>query len=62
MPHKDGSAYYNVVCTLSLASTLSLEIYKSKEEGKTQDLPSWKILQEPRSLLITTDDLYNEYL
>ena len=24
--------------------------------------PAWRILQEPRSLLITTLDLYNDYL
>lgn len=24
--------------------------------------PAWRILQEPRSLLITTEDLYTEYL
>jgi alkylated DNA repair protein alkB family protein 6 len=62
MPHKDGSAYYNVVCTVSLGSSLCLDIYGSKEDGTTEALPRWKILQEPRSLLITTDELYTDYL
>lgn len=62
MPHKDGSAYYPVVCTVSLGSSLCLNLYKSKEDGALDPKPKWKILQEPRSLLITTADLYSEYL
>lgn len=33
-----------------------------KEDGTIENEPRWKILQEPRSLLITTGDLYTEYL
>lgn len=62
MPHKDGSAYYPVVCTVSLGASLCLDIYDTKEDGTIGDEPRWKILQEPRSLLITTDDLYTHYL
>ncbi|KAK3295966.1 uncharacterized protein B0H64DRAFT_417544 [Chaetomium fimeti] len=62
MPHKDGSAYYPVVCTVSLGSSLCLNLYKSKEDGALDPEPVWRILQEPRSLLITTADLYSEYL
>ncbi|KAH0596152.1 hypothetical protein MHUMG1_06013 [Metarhizium humberi] len=29
---------------------------------KLNPVPAWRILQEPRSLLITTDDLYTDYL
>ncbi|KAK4123783.1 hypothetical protein N657DRAFT_656132 [Parathielavia appendiculata] len=62
MPHKDGGAYHPVVCTVSLGSSLCLNLYKSKEDGALEPEPVWRILQEPRSLLITTADLYSEYL
>jgi len=62
MAHKDGSAYYPVVCTISLGSSLCLDIFGSKEDGVIEQKPRWRILQEPRSLLITTDDLYKDYL
>ena len=62
MPHKDGAAYHPVVCTISLGSSLCLDIYGSKENGTIESEPRWKILQEPRSLLITTDSLYTDYL
>jgi len=62
MPHKDGAAYYPVVCTVSLGSSLCLNIHKCKEDSALDPEPAWRILQEPRSLLITTRDLYTEYL
>ncbi|KAJ9150814.1 Calpain [Pleurostoma richardsiae] len=62
MPHKDGTAYHPVVCTVSLGSSLCLDIYKTKEDGALQPEPVYRILQEPRSLLITTEDLYTDYL
>jgi alkylated DNA repair protein alkB family protein 6 len=62
MPHKDGNAYHPVVCTVSLGASLCLNIYKSKDDGALDPEPVWRILQEPRSLLITTGDLYTEYL
>ncbi|KAK3380066.1 hypothetical protein B0T24DRAFT_519812 [Lasiosphaeria ovina] len=62
MPHKDGAAYHPVVCTVSLGSSICLNLYKSKEDGAIEPEPTWRILQEPRSLLITTAELYSEYL
>ncbi|KAI1212970.1 uncharacterized protein F4807DRAFT_306602 [Annulohypoxylon truncatum] len=62
MPHKDGAAYHPVVCTVSLGASLCLNIYKSKDDGSLDPKPAWRILQEPRSLLITTSDLYTEFL
>ncbi|KAK3333641.1 hypothetical protein B0T19DRAFT_132267 [Cercophora scortea] len=62
MPHKDGSAYHPVVCTVSLGSTICLNLHKSKPDGALDPEPVWRILQEPRSLLITTAELYSEYL
>ena len=47
---------------MSLGASLCLDIFKSKEDGAMDSEPAWRILQEPRSLLITTLDLYNDYL
>ncbi|KAG5659055.1 hypothetical protein KAF25_007608 [Fusarium avenaceum] len=33
-----------------------------KDDGALDPEPAWRILQEPRSLLITTDQLYTDYL
>ncbi|RFN52198.1 alkylated dna repair protein alkb like 6 [Fusarium flagelliforme] len=67
MPHKlstqqDGAAYWPVVCTVSLGSSLCLNLHRSKDDGALDPVPAWRILQEPRSLLITTDQLYTDYL
>ncbi|PNH63879.1 hypothetical protein VD0001_g9025 [Verticillium dahliae] len=62
MPHKDGSAYHPVVCTVSLGASLCLNLHQSKDDGALDPKPIWRILQEPRSLLITTDALYTDYL
>jgi alkylated DNA repair protein alkB homolog 6 len=62
MPHKDGPAYHPVVCTVSLGASLCLDVYGSNEDGTRESNPRWRMFQEPRSLLITTDDLYTEYL
>ncbi|KAI8293919.1 Alkbh6 protein [Colletotrichum sp. SAR11_240] len=59
---KDGPAYHPVVCTVSLGASLCLNLYQSKEDGALDPEPVWRILQEPRSLLITTDNLYTDYL
>ncbi|KAF3006806.1 hypothetical protein E8E13_010442 [Curvularia kusanoi] len=71
MPHEDGQAYASVVATVSLGGTvcLSLTPKPSIEEGHGGETPiegAWKvptrILQEPRSLLITTGDAYESLL
>lgn len=62
MPHKDGGAYHPVVCTVSLGSLLCLEIYGTREDGSREAEPMSKILQEPRSLLITTSELYTDFM
>lgn len=77
MPHEDGSAYAPVVATVSLGSTLCLEITSKPRAAGTEDatnithdtdiseaeysIPT-RILQEPRSLLITTGDSYGALL
>ncbi|KAF5609545.1 alkylated DNA repair alkB like 6 [Fusarium pseudoanthophilum] len=67
MPHKlsihqDGAAYWPVVATVSLGASLCLNLHRSKEDGALDPEPAWRILQEPRSLLITTSELYTDYL
>ncbi|KAK9476453.1 hypothetical protein V1514DRAFT_354305 [Lipomyces japonicus] len=57
MPHEDGDAYYPLVATVSLRSQIVLEVI----DKSTRQL-SHRILQEPRSLLITTEKVYNEFL
>ncbi|KAI4869493.1 hypothetical protein F4820DRAFT_444091 [Hypoxylon rubiginosum] len=62
MPHKDGAAYHPVVCTVSLSASLCLNIHKTRDDGTLDPEPAWRILQEPRSLLITTAALYTDFL
>jgi len=50
------------VCTVSLGASLCLNLYQSKEDGGLDPEPVGRILQEPRSLLVTTDDLYTDFL
>lgn len=50
------------MCTVSLGASLCLDLYQSGADGVLDATPVWRILQEPRSLLITTDDLYTDYL
>lgn len=85
MPHEDGAAYYPVVATVSLGSTIVLDV-TTKSAGNNQadravdklsmpgvdhhepnlqsnsDCTAWRILQEPRSLLVTTDPAYSDTL
>lgn len=63
-PHEDGDAYYPVVVTVSLGAAIVLDVY-TKEKGaraETGRAPEWRILQERRSLLITTDKMYTDCL
>jgi alkylated DNA repair protein alkB family protein 6 len=68
MPHEDGAAYHPIVATVSLGGPIVLDIYDKRKEGldETGDgeirRPLYRILQERRSLLITTDKMYTEYL
>lgn len=72
MPHEDGQAYANVVATVSLGGTVCLSLTpKPSLAGSTgKDTKSaeedWKvptrILQEPRSVLITTGHAYESLL
>ena len=63
-PHEDGDAYYPIVATISLGSSLVLDVYEKKGPEKAESISGsrWRILQEPRSLLITSSGLYKDYL
>ncbi|KAJ3469213.1 hypothetical protein MRS44_003278 [Fusarium solani] len=54
MPHK--------LSTRQLAVPLLWYAHLAKEDGALDPEPAWRILQEPRSLLITTGQLYTDYL
>lgn len=65
MPHEDGAAYYPIVATVSLSSTLCLDIYEKTQDGEKSRLdstPKWRVLQEPRSLLVTCGSAYIDTL
>ncbi|OJD15274.1 hypothetical protein AJ78_04459 [Emergomyces pasteurianus Ep9510] len=70
MPHEDGAAYYPVVATVSLGAPIVLEMKEKTSNGKRDALEhperatasQFKILQERRSLLITTGKLYTDFL
>lgn len=57
--HEDGDAYYPVVATVSLGSHIVLDV---KQKGGDTIVDRWRILQERRSLLITSGTLYTEFL
>lgn len=62
MPHEDGAAYYPVVATVSLGSATVLDVYGKQEGGEIEQRPRYRILQEKRSLLVTTEELYTGLL
>ncbi|KKZ58468.1 alkylated DNA repair protein alkB like 6 [[Emmonsia] crescens] len=70
MPHEDGAAYYPVVATVSLGTPIVLEMsekptdreHEGFEGSKRTTASRFRILQERRSLLITTGKLYTDYL
>lgn len=62
MPHEDGPAYFPITATVSLGGHTVLEIYQKNEQGEREPVPTWRILQEPRSLLITSESMYTDTL
>ncbi|KAE8349372.1 hypothetical protein BDV28DRAFT_62747 [Aspergillus coremiiformis] len=63
MPHEDGAAYHPLVATVSLGAPIVLDLYPKaqfrNDEGRR---PQHRILQERRSLLVTTQKIYTDYL
>ncbi|KZV75807.1 hypothetical protein PENSPDRAFT_623890 [Peniophora sp. CONT] len=64
MPHQDGPAYHPVVATLSLGTHTVMHYYqyKSDEDRAIDPIPVLSFLLEPRSLVITTQALYETHL
>lgn len=71
MPHEDGSAYYPLVATVSLGAPIVLDLYTKRksqgqegrdEDGSEERWPQFRVLQERRSLLVTTGELYMDIL
>ncbi|KAF8841874.1 hypothetical protein BDN67DRAFT_989507 [Paxillus ammoniavirescens] len=71
MPHEDGPSYYPVVATLSLGSHAIFHYYAySSGDGPMQassgrtinPAPVLSVFLEPRSVIITTGDLYTSHL
>lgn len=58
MPHEDGEAYHPTVATVSLGASVVLDIWNKDDQSK----PRWRVVQEPRSLLITKDRMYYDFL
>ncbi|KAF2746631.1 alkB, alkylation repair protein 6 [Sporormia fimetaria CBS 119925] len=70
MMHEDGAAYAHIVATVSLGGTLCLDLARKRQEVEEEipdavadgyKLPT-RILQESRSLLITTGLAYTDLL
>jgi alkylated DNA repair protein alkB family protein 6 len=61
MPHEDGLAYYPCTATVSLGAAIVLDVYE-KNKGEREAAPRWRILQEPRSLLVTSGAVYTDTL
>ncbi|PWY95458.1 hypothetical protein BO94DRAFT_125816 [Aspergillus sclerotioniger CBS 115572] len=65
MPHEDGAAYYPLVATVSLGAPIVLDLYQKSDDGDGNGLgrqPTYRILQERRSLLVTTKSIYTDFL
>ena len=62
-PHEDGPAYYPIVATVSMGAHTVLDIYEKDDvTDRKAEKPRWRILQERRSLLVTTAELYKTTL
>lgn len=70
MPHEDGDAYHPVVATVSLSGTVVLDVTERRTKADGIDVTDrdqshskcWRIVQEPRSLLVTTGSAYGDTL
>jgi alkylated DNA repair protein alkB family protein 6 len=62
MPHEDGPSYHPTTATVSLGSYTVLEVYMKNENGEREPTSTWRLLQEPRSLLVTTGTMYTDTL
>lgn len=76
MPHEDGAAYFPLVATVSLGAPIVLDVYEkrcppssssttaagSEDDDRAERRATWRVFQEPRSLLVTLDEAYTALL
>lgn len=66
MPHEDGDAYYPIVATVSLGAPVVFDLYQKSHNPAAAPAnngsPAFRILQERRSLLVTKEHLYSDFL
>lgn len=66
LPHLDGPLFYPTISTLSVGSHTVLEFSQSTDKDEMENLtapvPVFKLLLEPRSLLILKNSLYSSYM
>lgn len=64
MSHFDGPLFYPTITTISIGSHTVLEFHQPRdfENSEVASEPSFKLLVEPRSLLILKDDMYHRYM
>jgi alkylated DNA repair protein alkB homolog 6 len=62
MPHEDGPAYSPCTTTVSLGAAIVLDVYEKNLQGEREAAARWRILQEPRSLLVTSGAMYTDTL
>ena len=62
MPHEDGPTYHPTTATVSLGAPIVLDIYDKLAQGEREAELKWRVLQEPRSLLVTTGEMYRSTL
>ncbi|WFD33699.1 non-specific serine/threonine protein kinase [Malassezia cuniculi] len=61
MPHNDGPAYFPAVATVSLGSSILYDVYELGESGYPTE-PTFSVLLEPRSLLVSVGWAYTDYI
>lgn len=62
LPHTDGPLFYPIISTISCGTHTVLEFRKRETTGEPAGEVLFKILLEPRSLLILKDSLYSDYM
>lgn len=66
LSHFDGPLFYPTITTISVGSHTVLEFHQPRSEDENaaplSKTPVFKLLVEPRSLLILKDDLYTSYM
>lgn len=65
LSHFDGPLFYQTISTISIGSHTVLEFNKPHlrdSDEKFEIVPEFKILVEPRSLIVLKDSLYTDYM